>query len=174
MRERSGDLSAYPDDDAEDAVLRDFTESEECTYGFAYNRTIGDLLVDMFTDSPYGPIEQGDSEPENWESLEHAFMLSTVVQLKAVNFCTSHAFDPSGDDEVCAPHLTREEVARLLGGIAKRLQAGAELCSRLRRARWGHPSFGGGEGWEQRKSAVRKSDVVPAIRPNGGVPRAAK
>ncbi len=157
MQERRGELKAYPDTEAEDDVLRDFTEDGDCTYGYVYNRTIGDLLVDVLTDSTYGPIEQGNNELENWESLEHAFMLSTVVQLKAANFCMTNASLPTEDGEACAPPLSSEEMARLMGGIAKRLQAGAELCARLRRARWGHPNFGGGEGWGQRQSTVTPS-----------------
>lgn len=161
MRARTGGLEPHPDDDTEDSVLVDFTRSAESKYGYAYNRTLGDLLVDVLSDSPDGPNEQGDNEPENWESLEHALMLSTVVQLKAANFCAANMGTQSDADERCAPPLDEEEVARLLGGIAKRLQAGAELCVRLRRARWGHPTFGGGEDWEQRKSTVKKSQVKP-------------
>jgi hypothetical protein len=166
MRQRIG-LPDYPDADSEDSVLRDFTADSDCTYGYSYNRTIGDLLVDLLTDSPHGPIEQGNGEPENWESLEHAFMLSTVVQLKAANLCVARASLPVGDDEVYAPDLTREEQARLLGGIAKRLQSGAELCSRLRRARWGHPTFGGGEGWEERQNTITPSERLPATGQGG-------
>lgn len=161
LQARGGGLEPYPHDETEDKVLVDFTQCAESTYGYSYNRTIGDLLVDVLSDSPDGPTEQGDGEPENWESLEHAFMLSTVVQLKAANFCAAHTETLSDSDERCAPPLNQEEVARLLGGIAKRLQAGAELCARLRRARWGHPTFGGGEGWEERKSTLKKSEVKP-------------
>lgn len=153
MRERRGDLTAYPDGDTEDDVLRDFSEGGELTYGYAYNKTIGDLLVDMMSDAEFGPTQQGDNEPDSWETLEHAFMMSTLVQLKAANFCAAHT--SSADEEgVPAPALSKAELAMLMNGMAKRLEAGAELCVRLRRARWGHPTFGGGERWSQRKSTI--------------------
>jgi hypothetical protein len=144
------DGTRYPNHDAQKAFLADMTDCRNKTgAGFGYNTTIGDLICAVLAPSP---IEQGDNEPENWQSLEGAFILQTAAELRALAIALDVQESRNAGVDICAP-FSGDDAKRMLTGIARRMEAGAELCDRLRMARWGHPTFGGGENWEARRDA---------------------
>ncbi len=53
--------------------------------------------------------------------------------------------------------------------MKRRLRAGAELSARLRVARWGHPSFGGGEERAAKAREQREAFEREAPKQNGSV-----
>jgi hypothetical protein len=157
MKERH-DGSKYPDSDAEDAVLADFTDGNGKTgHGYSYNRTLGDLIVDALvgrdlnSDSPEGP--------EYWESFEHGLLTRTALEIRAINHAL--ASEITTDDHP-ADEVSIEEACELLRGLARRVEASAEIAVRLRRARWGAPEFGGGENLAAEARATRE-----ALKSNG-------
>lgn len=155
------DGSQFPDGEADDAVLREDTDPNcETGPGFAYNRTIADLLIDMLVGRHLA--ESGDSDPENWESVEHAMLVNAGLEIKAINAALADSTtDMNADD------MTVLECSTLLRALGRRVEAGAELAQRLRAARWGHPAFGGGEGWEAKVNAKKAESAKEAKAANG-------
>lgn len=153
-RSASGD---YPSTSAEEAFLRHETSADA---KFINARTIGDLIVDMLAPS----LTPGTPEhPEEWESLEHAFLQATTTELRAV-MCAMN--ESPLDDDMIGEVFTRNDGVRALQVITKRMEAGTELCRRLRNARWGNPNFGGGEeaakrARQEREECEQRGEFVP-------------
>jgi hypothetical protein len=144
------DGTRYPNSRLSDAVLGMESESSETGLGFEYNRTLGDLILDVLLPTTLA-VDQRE-HPENWESAEHAFLIASARELRACIVAAEHS--ETNDYEV----VFSEEDARLaLGGIAARMEAGAELLRRMRSARWGNPHFGGGEPAAAAKLAIDKA-----------------
>ena len=107
--------------------------------------------------------ESDDAHPENWQTLENAMLFNTALEVKAI--AAAHEYERSAGDLV--DEFTHDEITHMLASLARRLDAGRELAKRLRRARWGHPAFGGGEGWDAEQKAQAKVDAEHAPT-NGG------
>ena len=166
MKERP-DGTRFPDHEAEGAVLADFTDpSAKTGPGYEYQRTLGDLIVDAL-----GCRDVLDGEPtgshEDSESFEHAFLKRTALELRALNHALACSLTT---DDHPADEFTLEQACELLRGLARRIDAGAELAQRLRTARWGHPSFGGGEAFlaEARAKFMASSPEQPESEADHG------
>ena len=141
------DGSQYPDDDADDATLSEENASAVRTDGgYAYHRTISNLVIDLLGGGDLA--ESDDASPENWQTLENAMLATAALEVKAI--AVAHEYEDSAGDSV--DEFTHDEITRMLATLARRLEAGRELAKRFRRARWGHPAFGGGEGWEAKQA----------------------
>jgi hypothetical protein len=144
-----GDGSRYPCHEADDAVLSEDTDPNAQTdCGFEYQLTLADLIVDLLAGGPLS--RSSDSDPECWVTLENQIIRNAALEVKALTVALEWK-SVAGDT---ADDLTEGEKLHLMRALGRRLEAGAELAKRLRRARWGHPSFGGGENWEA-KQAVK-------------------
>lgn len=142
MTERK-DGSRYPDFQEQMRALADFTDPAADTgLGYAYNRTLGDLIVDVLIGRD---VREGiTGAHEDYESFEQAMLKRVAVEIRLVNYALATGGGFSTDDHP-TDAVTTEHACEYLRGLARRVEAGAELASRLRDARWGHPSFGGGE-----------------------------
>ena len=156
------DGTRYPNTKSDDKILREETDPNcETEHVFAYNRTLADLIIDVLAGGPL--VESADSDPENWVTLENAIIQNAALDLKALNIAVEHG-EHAGD--VC-DEITWGEIKHSMRALARRMTAGAELAQRLRRARWGHPNFGGGENWEaKQKAKAASSDEQPKTATN--------
>jgi hypothetical protein len=142
------DGSTYPDTAAEEAFLRDQSDADA---KYMNSRTVGDLIVDVLAP---GLIQGAPEFPEEWQSLEHGFIETSALELRAL-MCALNDGD-TFEDGMLGDTFSRRDAARLLQIITKRMEAGAELCRRLRCARWGNPHFGGGEAQARRAKQARE------------------
>jgi hypothetical protein len=133
------DGSRYPSREASNAVLGMVTESD--SEGVISQATIGDLIVHALIGRPL--LDDIDEAPEEWESVEHAFIVETARSLRAVMLAVAGG-GPSDDHAGVDCRFTENDTVMELQAITKRMEAGAELLRRLRVARWGNPHFGGG------------------------------
>jgi hypothetical protein len=141
------DAAAMPDSKAEQAALADFTDprsSYDKDPGFYYERTLGDLIVEALVGRDL--CEDVADSPEAWEPFDRALLKRTALELKVLNNVLAVEGGLMADDHDADP-LSQVEICEILRGITRRAQAGAELSSRLREARWGHPCFGGGDNY---------------------------
>ncbi len=153
------DGTQYPSSEADDAVLAEENTSDVRTdCGYSYHRTIGNLIIDVL--GGYDLCESSDSDPQNWQTLENAMLFNAALEVKAI----AVAYEYEHDGESVADEFTHNELSHLLRNVARRLEAGQELSKRLRRARWGHPGFGGGEGWDARQKAEKAARDLEALK----------
>ena len=137
------DGSRYPNRGAEDALLGMVTDADAPTStGFEHNRTLGDLLIDLLAPDL---VRDMDQAPREWESIEHAFIVSTAREIRAVILAREAAKMAVAEDDYVTIPFDEGDATRMLDRIQRRMTAGAELMQRLRNARWGNPHFGGGE-----------------------------
>jgi hypothetical protein len=137
------DGSRYPNRGAEDAILGMVTDADAPTsIGFERNQTLGDLLVDLLAPDLVRDVAQA---PQEWESIEHAFIVSTAREIRAVILAREAVKVAVADDDYVSIPFDDGDTTRMLDRIQRRMTAGAELMRRLRHARWGNPHFGGGE-----------------------------
>jgi hypothetical protein len=143
------DGSRYPDDIEQSRVLADLSDpNAETGAGYRYNVALGDLIVQVLAGRELYDGVSG--EHEDWESFEHVMMERVALELRAFN--QALATDLTTDDHP-SDGFTAEQACEFVRGLAARVEAGVELARRLRKARWGHPSFGGGEAFLERKRA---------------------
>jgi hypothetical protein len=149
------DGSRYPDGDADDAVLADFPESDSAKcVGYAYERTVGDLIVMALTGQDPDEFDGVSGSPDDWPSFDNAVLLRAAADLRVLSVAM-HGEPTDGypfEDE-----LTLDEAKTAVRALQRRMEAGAELATRLRRARWGHPAFGGGEAFLERRAESLKA-----------------
>ncbi|MBN1605087.1 MAG: hypothetical protein JW940_00555 [Polyangiaceae bacterium] len=130
------DGSLYPDDDVEAAVLAPNPNPGPT----ADNRdlSVGDLIVRALC---HGMCPGSPDRGEDWQSFENSVLETLAVDLRvlALAYNGGDAESPEAEFE----GLTDDELLRAVHGLARRADAAAQLCQRLRQARWGHPSFGG-------------------------------
>src|SRR4051794_40341151 len=108
----------YPDDAADDAVLSEENLSDVRTdCGFAYHRTIANLVIDLLGGGDL--VESDDNDPENWQTLENAMLRNAALEVKAI--AAAHEYEKSAGDVV--DEFTHEEVTRMLSALARRLDA---------------------------------------------------
>jgi hypothetical protein len=150
------DGSRYPDSAVDDAALEDFSDLDPSNM---YEYSLGDLIVQALVGRDL--IEDCKEAPQEWESFEHAILAQTALELRALNVAFA-AGDCLTTDNGTSEEFTAEMGMKLLRALTARVEAGAELARRLRRARWGHPSFGGGESWKDAAApaSVRKSEAA--------------
>jgi hypothetical protein len=140
--QKRSDGSYYPDPDVEKAALEDFTDpAAETELHFAYQRTLGDLITAMLAGRD---LIVDPTSPVDCETVEHAFLQQIGLEIRAINIVLASSL--TTDDGPCDAVSETQGLA-MLRNLATRIEAGTELASRLRRARWGHPSFGSGESW---------------------------
>jgi hypothetical protein len=133
-------------------VLREETDPNGSVgLGHNYNRTLADLMIDILAGRSM--VQSGDGDPENWFTLESTIIDNAALEVRAL----TAALTPSDTED----EFTTDELIALTRLISRRLSAGAELARRFRRARWGHPNFGGGEGWEAKQQAAEAKSVKP-------------
>jgi hypothetical protein len=153
------DGSRFPNRVAQNAVLADISD-QDCSSrgpGYDYQITLGDLIVEALVGRDLN--QDHDAHAEEWESLEHAMLRRTALELRALNVALAAGL-MSDDDPPC-DLFTTEDACELVQGLARRIRAGAELALRLREARWGHPNFGGGE---TRASEAKTKHPVREVR----------
>ena len=137
------DGSRYPNREEDAKALADFTDpSSETGPGYIYNRSLGDLIVDVLVGRDL--IEGQTGHSEDYESFEHAVLRRVALEIRVANYALAVGGGVSIDDHA-GDEITTAHVCEYLAGLARRVESGAELASRLRDARWGHPCFGGGE-----------------------------
>jgi hypothetical protein len=150
------DGSRYPDHDEQCRFLADFTDPDADTGpGYAYNVTVGDLIVEALIGRDL--IDAPTGAHEDWESFEGALLGQVALELRVLG-------------EAMEGDLPEEAASKYLKALARRTEAATELASRLRDARWGHPSFGGGEArlaadrealMQKRAEGAEGSEVTP-------------
>jgi hypothetical protein len=149
------DGSRYPSPEADSAVLREENDPGARTdCGYAYHRTLADLMIDLLAGGPL--VDGGGRDPENWQTLENAMLQNAALEVKLLSIAIEYEKGVEGT----ADDITWGEVSRLTRLLSRRLEAGAELTRRLRVARWGHPSFGGGDNWEAKQAAKAKPEAA--------------
>lgn len=128
--------------ESEMAALKAHIElDEEVPVGFAYRRSVGDLVVEMMAPG-LGSWNDNAEHPEGWKSLECMFLENIALELRILNHAMAADRTP---DEPPGDEVTHEDTCRAIQLLSRRVAAGAELSRRLREARWGNPHFGGGE-----------------------------
>lgn len=149
------DGSRYPARGVERAALEDFSDpdSKDCDRGYEYNRLLGDLVVDLLGIAT--PVEDNACVPEEWQTIENAFLEQIGTELRVLKLALVEGLSCT-DDGSC-DQVTAKDCAHVLRGLARRVRVGAEVTQRLRVARWGHPAYGGGEGWEAKQAAAKAS-----------------
>jgi hypothetical protein len=150
------DGSRMPDRKAELAVLADISDSDaETGKGYDYNVTLGDLIVQALIGRPLYDGTTGSHE--DWESFEIAIMQRMALELRALNIAMATELTT---DDYPSDGFSTEQACECVRGMASRLEAGTELARRLRDARWGHPSFGGGEKFLEEQQAKFRAEVA--------------
>lgn len=117
---------------------------DDTSHGSRYKRSLGDLIVDALAPGLESWCD-GPEYPEDWQTFLWLFNENTALELR----CLVRAFeagDVTTDDDPLSETFEDGDVARMLNIIRRRMEAAGELAIRLRKARWGNPHFGGGEG----------------------------
>ena len=129
--------------EAELDVLRPLTpEDADRGLGHDYQRTLGDLIVDVLAPGLDAWVDSDDA-PADWAPLEWLFGQYTMLELRALSRAMETGHPVAGEAAELSVKFTTLDASRLLTVITARMQGGLELAQRLRRARWGNPSFGG-------------------------------
>ncbi len=120
--------------DAELAMLK--IEADPPTDDVTY-QPIGDLIARTLC---AGFVTYEPTHPAHWSTLEGGLLRVTELELRALAIALEHE---AADKDAREVTFSVDDATRMLIALSHRLEAGRELASRLREARWGDPRFGG-------------------------------
>ncbi len=100
--------------------------------GYAYQRSLGDLVMAMVAPGIESHLDGNAPDPVGEQSFEGMYMYDLALELRALSLALV-----TPDDSDLSRAFTADDGARLLATISRRTAAAAELSARLREARHG-------------------------------------